>query len=264
MYQLYRFKKYTDVRLVFAPEQQAAFYGGDPDNFEYPRFDFDICLFRVYENDKPAVTPNFLQIKFDGPAANQLVFVPGHPGSTARLQTRAQLEFDRDLPLPISLMRASELRGRLIQFGTTNPADERIVQAPLNSLQNTIKVRRKELDALNDDALLNAKSEAEATLRAAWTAQAAGHAACRVESATSRGQTRSLTRPEADLRLARGEVRARRRHRARGLSSCSGVGCWAARSPQTVRSRAPYRAGARLSRGCRCPGPARMPLPRAR
>jgi hypothetical protein len=164
-YFLYKYKRYDDLRVVFAPEADIASFGGDPDNFQFPRWSLDFSILRAYEHDKPAVTPNFLQIKFDGPAANQLVFVPGHPGSTARLQTRAQLEFDRDLPLPISLMRASELRGRLIQFGTTNPADERIVQAPLNSLQNTIKVRRKELDALNDDALLNTKSEAEATLR---------------------------------------------------------------------------------------------------
>jgi glutathione S-transferase len=123
-------------------------------------------MLRAYEYGKPAATPNYLQIRFDGPAVNQLVFVAGHPGSTARLQTRAQLEFDRNMPLPITLMRAAELRGRFIQFGTTNPADDRIVQAPLNSLQNAIKVRRKELDALNDDALLAAKSEAEQRLRA--------------------------------------------------------------------------------------------------
>src|SRR5260370_15147955 len=140
--------------------------GGDPDNFQFPRWSFDFSILRAYENGKAAATPNYLPIKFDGPAAGQLVFVAGHPGSTARLQTRAQLEFDRDLPLPITLMRAAELRGRFIQFGTTNPADDRIVQAPLNSLQNAIKVRRKELDALNDAALLSGKSEGDAKLRA--------------------------------------------------------------------------------------------------
>ena len=88
------------------------------------------------------------------PAPTNWCSSPGDPGSTARLQTRAQLQFERDISLPISLMRASELRGRYIQFGKANPADERIVEAPLNSLQNGIKVRRKQLDALNDDALL--------------------------------------------------------------------------------------------------------------
>ncbi len=164
-YFLYKYKRYDDVRLVFAPEADIGSFGGDPDNFQFPRWSLDFSMLRAYENGKPAATPIHLQIKFDGPAANQLVFVAGHPGSTARLQTRAQLEFDRDMPLPISLMRAAELRGRFIQFGATNPADDRIVQAPLNSLQNAIKVRRKELDALNDDALLTGKSRAEEKLR---------------------------------------------------------------------------------------------------
>jgi hypothetical protein len=165
-YFLYKYKRYDDVRLVFAPEADIASFGGDPDNFQFPRWSLDFSLLRAYENNKPAITPDFLQINFAGPKANQVVFVPGHPGSTARLQTRAQLEFDRDMPLPISLMRASELRGRFIQFGKTNPGDDRIVQAPLNGLQNAIKVRRKELDALNDDALLAAKTMAEEKLRA--------------------------------------------------------------------------------------------------
>ena len=157
-YFLYKYKRYDDLRLVFAPESDIASFGGDPDNFQYPRWSLDFSILRAYENDKPAVTPNYLQFNFDGPAVNQLVFVPGHPGSTARLQTRAQLEFERDLSLPITLMRASELRGRFIQFGSANPADERIVQAPLNSLQNAIKVRRKELDALLNAALLTNKT----------------------------------------------------------------------------------------------------------
>jgi len=184
-YFLYKYKRYDDVRLVFAPEGDIASFGGDPDNFQFPRWSLDFSILRAYENGKAAVTSNYLPIKFDGPAAGQLVFVAGHPGSTARLQTRAQLEFDRDLPLPITLMRAAELRGRFIQFGTTNPADDRIVQAPLNSLQNAIKVRRKELDALNDAALLSGKSETEAKLRA--TAHLAGTDPWHeIESATAR------------------------------------------------------------------------------
>jgi hypothetical protein len=165
-YFLYKYKRYDDVRLVFAPETDIAAFGGDPDNFQFPRWSLDFSVMRAYENGKPAVTPNYLRINFDGPAAGELVFVPGHPGSTARLQTRAQLEFDRDVPLPITLMRASELRGRFIQFGSDNPANGRIVEAPLDSLQNVIKVRRKELDALNDDALLAGKTESEERLRA--------------------------------------------------------------------------------------------------
>jgi hypothetical protein len=165
-YFLYKYKRYDDLRLVFAPEADIAAFGGDPDNFQFPRWSLDFSMLRAYENGKPAATPNFLQINFGGPTPGELVFVAGHPGSTARLQTRAQLEFDRDIPLPITLIRASELRGRFIQFGTTNPADGRIVEAPLNSLQNAIKVRRKELDALNDAALLAGKTESEDKLRA--------------------------------------------------------------------------------------------------
>ena len=166
-YFLYKYKRYADLRLVFAPEADIAAFGGDPDNFQFPRWTLDFSMLRAYEDNKPARTPNYLQVDFAGPSANQLVFVSGAPGATERLQTRAQLEFDRDVSLPITLMRASELRGRYIQFGKTSIGDERIVLAPLNNLQNIIKVRRKELDALNDDAFLESKSRAENELRAA-------------------------------------------------------------------------------------------------
>jgi hypothetical protein len=165
-YFLYKYKRYSDLRLVFAPEADIAAFGGDPDNFQFPRWSLDFSILRAYEDNKPAQTPNYLQIDFAGPGANQLVFVSGDPGTTERLQTRSQLEFDRDVSLPVALLRASELRGRYIQFGKNNVGDERITLAPLNSLQNGIKVRRKELDALNDDTLLEEKSKAEQALRA--------------------------------------------------------------------------------------------------
>src|SRR5205823_112384 len=95
-YHLYEFKKYTDVRLVFAPEQQIAFYGGDPDNFEYPRFDLDICLFRVYEDGKPARLQHYLKWSEAGGSEGELVLIPGHPGRTSRLFTMAELEYVRD------------------------------------------------------------------------------------------------------------------------------------------------------------------------
>jgi len=165
-YFLYKYKRYSDLRLVFAPEADIAAFGGDPDNFQFPRWSLDFSILRAYEDNKPAQTPNYLHIDFAGPAANQLVFVSGDPGTTERLQTRSQLEFDRDVSLPVALLRASELRGRYIQFGKNNAGDERITLAPLNNLQNGIKVRRKELDALNDDTLLEEKSKAEQALRA--------------------------------------------------------------------------------------------------
>jgi hypothetical protein len=166
-YFLYKYKRYADIRLVFTPEADIASFGGDPDNFQFPRWSLDFAMLRAYEDDRPAKTTNHLQVDFAGPGANQLVFVSGHPGATARLQTRAQLEFDRAVSLPVTLMRASELRGRYIQFGKTDAGAARIALAPLNSLQNGIKVRRRELDALNDDAFLAKKSAAEQELRAA-------------------------------------------------------------------------------------------------
>ncbi|MEA3151532.1 MAG: hypothetical protein QOD56_2471, partial [Gammaproteobacteria bacterium] len=165
-YFIYKYKRYDDVRLVFAPEADIAAFGGDPDNFQFPRWSLDFSMLRAYEHDKPAKTPNHLRINFAGPQAGELVFVAGHPGSTQRLETRAQLEFERDMSLPNSLLRAAELRGRYIQFGRTNPPNEQLVEAPLNSLENGLKVRRKLLDALHDDALMARKSDDEKALRA--------------------------------------------------------------------------------------------------
>jgi hypothetical protein len=165
-YFIYKYKRYDDVRLVFAPEADIAAFGGDPDNFQFPRWSLDFSMLRAYERGKPAKTPNYLQINFAGPQAGELVFVAGHPGATQRLETRAQLEFERDVSLPGALLRSSELRGRYIQFGRTNPANERLVEAPLNNLENGLKVRRKLLDALHDDALMARKSDDEKILRA--------------------------------------------------------------------------------------------------
>jgi hypothetical protein len=170
-YWLYKYKRYDDVRLVFAPEYGIASFGGDPDNFQFPRWDLDMSVLRAYDRSgKPVNTPNHLQIDPAGPASGQLVFVSGHPGTTDRLLTVAQLKTLRDVDLPQWLLRASELRGRLLQFGKTGEEPDRIVQQPLESLENSIKVRRKLLDALHDDRLIQQKQQDEATLRAKVTA----------------------------------------------------------------------------------------------
>jgi len=164
-YYLYKYKRYDDVRLVFTPETDIAAFGGDPDNFQFPRWSLDIAVLRAYERGKPAKVADYLKINFAGPQAGELVFVSGHPGSTSRLETLAQLEFDRDLLLPTTLLRTSELRGGYIQFSRGNQADMQLVEAPLNNLENGIKVRRKLLDALHDDAMMARKKAEEATLR---------------------------------------------------------------------------------------------------
>src|SRR5947208_5285715 len=102
-YHLYRYKKYTDVRLVFAPEVSIAFFGGDPDNFEYPRYDLDICLFRAYENGKAVKSPDYLKWSAEGAKDGELVFVSGNPGRTSRLNTLHHLEFFRDVTYPFTL-----------------------------------------------------------------------------------------------------------------------------------------------------------------
>jgi hypothetical protein len=166
-YWLYKYHRYDDVRLVFAPESGIAAFGGDPDNFQFPRWCLDMSVLRVYGPDgKPAATPNFLSFRPEGPNAGELVFVAGHPGSTDRLLTVAQLQTVRDVDLPSWLLRASELRGRYIEFGKMSAENHRIVEDPLDGIENSIKVGHRELDALLDDRLLQHKREEEAQLRA--------------------------------------------------------------------------------------------------
>ncbi len=165
-YVLYKYKRYEDVRLVFAPESDIAAFGGDADNFQYPRWSLDFALLRAYEGGLPASTPEHLRINFGGPRANEVVFVSGHPGSTSRHATLAQLEVERDVVLPTTLLRYSELHGGLLEFARRSPADEELIAGPLEYLENGIKVRRKLLDSLHEEALISRKREEDATLEA--------------------------------------------------------------------------------------------------
>jgi hypothetical protein len=164
-YFLYKYKRYTDVRLVFVPENGITQFGGDPDNFQFPRWNIDMTLLRVYENGKPARTPNFLPIDWRGPAENELVLVPGHPGSTDRLLTVAQLEDER-AELSLMLLYLSELRGRYLEYAGGNKENARIVADSLYGVENWIKALRKELDALLDGQMMAHKAQDEAALRA--------------------------------------------------------------------------------------------------
>ena len=139
MYHLYRYKKYTDVRLVFAPEFEAAFFGGDPDNFEYPRYDLDICFFRVYENDQPAHLDNFFKWSTTGVKEGDLIFVSGNPGSTGRLNTMSQLEFLRDVQYPQVLKSLARRDALLKKFSAGSAENARIAQELMFGIENSLK-----------------------------------------------------------------------------------------------------------------------------
>jgi len=169
-YWIYKYKRYEDVRLVFAPERDIAAFGGDPDNFQFPRWCLDMSILRVYENDKPAKTPNRLRFNWAGPDPGDATFVSGHPGNSDRLLTLAQLELQRDTFMPFWLMRFSELRGRMLQYSKSGDEPRRTTEHFLNLIENSIKVRRKQFDALLDPALFEAVGRNEQALRDAVAA----------------------------------------------------------------------------------------------
>ena len=176
-YWLYKYKRYEDVRLAFAPEQAIAAFGGDPDNFQFPRWCLDMSLLRVYENGKPASTPTHLTVRWDGANEKEPVFVAGHPGTTQRLLTAAQLRRERDVVLPFWLIRYVELRGRLIQYSKSSAEGARTAKDYLDSIENAIKVRRMQLAALLDDRMIDQKTAEERKLRDAVNANPALRAA---------------------------------------------------------------------------------------
>jgi hypothetical protein len=166
-YHLYRLKRYTDVRIVFAPEQQIAFYGGDPDNFEYPRYDLDICLFRVYEDGKPVKIEHYLKWSKAGAGDNELVFVSGHPGSTERLNTVAELEYLRDIGFPFLLQRLHRWEVMLSVFSGRSAENARQAKDFLFSVANSRKARVGGLAGLLDPDVMAHKKAAEKSLREA-------------------------------------------------------------------------------------------------
>ncbi|MCA9036511.1 MAG: S46 family peptidase [Planctomycetaceae bacterium] len=163
-YHLYQYRKYTDVRLVWAPETSAAFFGGDADNFEYPRFCLDACIFRVYENGKPATTSHFLKWSANGPEENELVFVSGNPARTNRIYTTAALRYQRDhyMPYVLNSLRRTEIV--LQQFGLRSTENARRAREDLFGIQNSRKARLGMLGGLQDPATFAMKTAAEKTL----------------------------------------------------------------------------------------------------
>jgi hypothetical protein len=176
-YWLYRYKKYTDVRLVFAPEQQAAFFGGDPDNFTYPRYDLDMAIVRVYEQGRPIKSPHFLKWSAKGAAASDLVFVSGNPGSTDRMKTLAQLEFLRDVLYPISLATIERRLAVLRAYGAKGPEQARQATDFVFGLENALKALSGEAKGLADPEIFEKKKRDETEFRAKVDANAEWKAA---------------------------------------------------------------------------------------
>ncbi len=168
-YHLYRYKRYTDVRLVFAPEAQMAFYGGDPDNFEFPRYDLDICLFRAYENGQPARPADWLRVSTKGPQDGDLVFVSGNPGRTSRLLTVAELKELRDRALPFRLRRLKDQEVLLEAWSARSDENARRAKKLLFGVKNSRKGLDGELAGLLSPTLMEAKAAAEADFKGRLT-----------------------------------------------------------------------------------------------
>jgi hypothetical protein len=179
-YWLYRYKVYTDVRMVFAPEQQAAFFGGDPDNFTYPRYAVDFALLRAYENGQPARVQHYLKWNAKGAAENELVFVSGHPGSTDRQLTVAQIKVQRDHFYPLVLKSLKRWVAVLREFSARGPEQARQASGRIFGIENSIKALTGEYEGLLDKSLMAKKEKEEKDFRAkvaanpAWQAKYGG------------------------------------------------------------------------------------------
>ena len=167
VYNLYKYRRFQDVRLVFAPEEAIAFFGGDPDNFEFPRYDLDVSYLRVYQDGKPLDTKaNYLRYAATDAKAGDLTFTSGHPGSTHRLDTVADLEFRRDVTLPRALFSSSEWRGILTEFATKGAEQARISRGSLFGVENGLKANKGQFEALVDPAIIRNRASQEKELRA--------------------------------------------------------------------------------------------------
>ncbi len=207
LYHLYRYKKYTDVRLVFAPENGIAFFGGDTDNFTYPRYNLDIALFRVYENDQPLKVEHYLKWSPAGAADGELVFTSGHPGGTQRLYTVAHLEYLRDVGLPATLERLERMREARTRYGARGAEQARQVRSEIFGVENSLKSMRGQLKGLQDPGLMDVKRKREAALRAAVAADTslkASYGAAWDDIAGSTRAARDLRLDQAFLEGAQG------------------------------------------------------------
>jgi len=172
MFNLYKYRKYTDVRLVFSPEMDIAFFGGDPDNFTFPRYDLDVTFFRVYESGKPLAVEHFLRWSPRGAKEGDLVFVSGHPGDTNRMNTLAQLEYLRDKSYPFTLDLFKRRQALLQGFSRQGEENARIAKEELFGIENSLKARTGFYQGLLDPEIMKKKMESEKALREAVAANA--------------------------------------------------------------------------------------------
>jgi hypothetical protein len=163
-YHLYRYKKYTDVRLVFAPEEKIAAFGGDVDNFEFPRFGLDVSFFRAYEDGKPAAVKHWFKFSTEGAKEGDLVFVTGHPGTTNRLETLEKLKHRRDVTLPFTLARLRAMEAALIQYGERGPENRRQATTDLHRVANARKAFGGQYQGLLNPEVLQMKAAQETRL----------------------------------------------------------------------------------------------------
>ena len=166
VYNLYYYKRHTDVRLVFAPEFQSAFFGGDPDNFNFPRYNLDMALVRVYEGDAPLKPENYFKWSKKGPQEGELTFVSGSPGTTQRLLSVAHLEYLRDVQIPFTIRLLESRRDSLKKYMAGGAEQTRRGQNELNYAENFVKVFKGQVEGLGDRGLLARKRGAETALRA--------------------------------------------------------------------------------------------------
>lgn len=165
LFHLYKYKVYSDIRLVFSPEDGIAFFGGDTDNFDYPRQCLDICIFRVWENGKPLETPNYLKWSLTGPREGEPVFLSGTPGGTSRFLTCAQLEFFRDVTYPFEIGYRQGKREIIHTYGKRGPEEARLAAIKVWGLENGLKAMRGYASGLQDAGLMARKADEEREIR---------------------------------------------------------------------------------------------------